>query len=304
MLTRIFYYFMVLPISTLPFSVLYGLSNMLFQLLYHVVGYRRKVVYQNLKNSFPNKSKVELNAIEREFYRHLCDLIVESLKGFGMSENDVKQHMKFRNPELLDQYFEAKKSVVMVGGHYGNWEMFALAIDRVIKHKAVALYTPLANKFLDAKVRSSRSKYGLQMLSISEIRENLANTQHILTATIFGSDQAPGKRQRAYWMQFLNQETAVQFGTEKFAKEYDMPVIYGTIHKVKRGQYEVEFTVICNQAAEMEYGSITQEHTRMLEQCINEQPAYWLWSHKRWKRPRPEAEHLYEQGEYEEVILT
>jgi KDO2-lipid IV(A) lauroyltransferase len=302
MLIRLFYYAIILALSRLPFKILYGLSDFLFVFIYHLFKYRRKVVRQNLKNSFPNKSVREISFIEREFYRHLCDLVVESLKGFSMSENDVKQHMKFRNPELLDQYFDEKKSVVMVGGHYGNWEMFALAIDRVIKHKAVALYTPLANKFLDTKVRYSRSKYGLQMLSISEIRENMANTQHLLTATIFGSDQAPGKRQRAYWMRFLNQETAVQFGTEKFAKEYDMPVIYGMIHKMKRGQYEVEFTVICDHSAEMEYGRITQEHTRLLEKYIIEKPAYWLWSHKRWKRPRPEAEHLYKHGDYTEVI--
>lgn len=292
MLSRMLYYLVILPISYLPFAWLYRLSDGLYVLLYGVFKYRRSVVSKNLLLSFPEKSAAERLEIERNFYRHLCDLIVEGLKGFNTSYPEVAQRMKVINPEVIDRYFEQGRSVVLVGGHYGNWEMFALAIDQCIKHQAVALYTPLKDKYIDGKVRASRSKYGLFMLSINQIRENLASTKHQLTATIFGSDQAPSKRQRAYWMTFLNQETAVQFGTEKFAKEYNMPVVYGFIHKVKRGHYEFSFQDITDAPNETPHGWITQTHTRLLEETIRKQPEYWLWSHKRWKRKRPEGEEL------------
>jgi KDO2-lipid IV(A) lauroyltransferase len=287
------YYLLVLPLSYLPCRVLYLLSDGVYVLLYGVFKYRRAVVAGNLKRSFPEKSEAERLLIEQKFYHHLCDLLVEGLKGFSISYKAVQQRMKVKNAELLDGYFEKGKRVIVVGGHYGNWELFALAIDRSIRHKAVALYTPVANAFLDKKVRKSRSKYGLFMLSIKEIRAQMASTEDELTATIFGSDQAPSKKQRAYWMTFLHQETPVQFGTEKFAKEYNLPVVYGIIHKRSRGHYEVVFELICSEPSEHPYGWITETHTRMLERAIREQPEYWLWSHKRWKRRRPEGEELH-----------
>jgi Kdo2-lipid IVA lauroyltransferase/acyltransferase len=286
MIGYFFYYGLILPISWLPFKALYAFSDGLFFLVYRVFKYRKRVVNANLKNSFPTYSEQKILEIEEGFYRHLCDVVVEAFKGFTISEKDVAERMQILNPAVLDGFFEQGKSVVMVGGHYNNWELFALAIDARINHQAVALYTDLQNKVMDQKVRSSRSKYGLRMLSIHQIREALAQKQDELTATIFGSDQSPSKKQRAYWMTFLNQETAVQFGAEKFAKEYDMPVVFGLIHKVKRGFYEVHCQLITAKPNETPLGYITQMHTQLLEKAIIDKPQYWLWSHKRWKRTR------------------
>ncbi len=286
MIGYFFYYVLILPISWLPFKALYKFSDGLFFLVYRVFKYRKRVVNANLKNSFPTYSEQKILEIEEGFYRHLCDVVVEALKGFTISEKDVAERMQILNPAVLDGFFEQGKSVVMVGGHYNNWELFALAIDARIKHQAVALYTNLQNKVMDQKVRSSRSKYGLRMLSIHQIREALAQKQDELTATIFGSDQSPSKKQRAYWMTFLNQETATQFGAEKFAKEYDMPVVFGLIQKVKRGFYEVHCQLITAKPNETPFGYITQSHTQLLEKAIIDKPQFWLWSHKRWKRTR------------------
>jgi Kdo2-lipid IVA lauroyltransferase/acyltransferase len=291
-LSLLLYYLVILPLSYLPFWFLYRISDFLYLIIYDVAKYRRSVVSKNLANSFPAKTDSELSSIERLYYRHMCDLIVESLKGFNIAYHRVEKRMKIMNPEVMDQFVEQGKSLFLVGGHYGNWEMFALAIDRKIQHKAVALYTPLSDEFMDSKIRESRSKYGLRMLSIREIRENLKSTKEELTLTIFGSDQSPGKSQQAYWMTFLNQETAVQFGTEKFAVEYDMAVVYGIIQKRSRGHYEVEFKLITDDPGSKPLGWITQKHTKMLEDAIEAQPEYWLWSHKRWKRERPEGEKM------------
>ena len=287
--SKLLYYLFILPISKLPFGVLYLLSDFFYFILYKVIGYRTKVVRQNLSNSFPEKSEQEIKAIESKFYAHLCDLIVESLKAFSISKKEVKKRMVNRNPELINQFYGKGKHVVMVGGHYGNWELYGIEIGMDLKHKATALFTPLKNKFFNDKIRKSRSKYGLAMLPITGVKKRLETEKENLFAIIFASDQSPRKSQRAYWLNFLNQETGVQFGAEKLAKEYDATVVFGNIYKVKRGFYEVEYQLICESANDTKYGFITTTHTKMLEQDIINCPEYWLWSHKRWKHKRPEG---------------
>jgi len=290
--SKLLYYSVLLPISKMPFWMLYLLSDFLYLILYRLIGYRTKVVHQNIKNSFPEKTRAEIKSIEAKFYSHLCDLIVESIKAFTISKEEAQKRMKDRNIELLNQLTSKGKQIVMVGGHYGNWELFAITIGINLQSKALALYTPLKNEFFDQKIRNSRSKYGLEMLSIQNIKDKIKVMEQELFTIIFGADQSPRKTQKAYWMNFLNQETGVQFGTEKFAKDYNAAVVFGNIYKQKRGYYEVQYDLICENAADMETGVITQKHVRMLETVIQNQPEYWLWSHKRWKHKRPEDEPL------------
>lgn len=288
--SKLLFYLVILPISKLPFGVLYLISDFLYLVLYKVIGYRTKVVRANLENSFPDKSGAEIKELEAKFYSHLCDLVVESLKAFSISLEDAKKRMKDRNIEVVNQYHKQGRQVVLVGGHYGNWELFAITIGATTEHETIALYTPLKNKFINEKITESRSKYGLGMLSIKEIKSKLTDINSGLYAIIFGADQSPRKTQRAYWMKFLNQETGVQFGTEKFAKEFNAVVIFTNIYKVKRGYYELQYDVITEQPNEEELGYISKTHTQMLEKVIQAQPEYWLWSHKRWKHKRPEGE--------------
>ncbi|MDB9964232.1 lysophospholipid acyltransferase family protein [Vicingaceae bacterium] len=290
--SKLLFYLVILPVSKLPFWTLYLISDFLYLVLYKIIGYRTKVVRQNLTNSFPDKSEKEILALEAKFYSHLCDLVVESLKAFNISLEEAKLRMKDRNIEVVNQYFKQGRQVVLVGGHYGNWELFAITIGATTDHKTLALYTPLKNQFINEKITKSRSKYGLGMLSIKEIKSKLNDINSDFYAIIFGADQSPRKSQRAYWMKFLNKETGVQFGTEKFAKEFNAVVIFTNIYKVKRGYYELQYDVITEQPNQEELGFISKTHTQMLEKVIQEQPEYWLWSHKRWKHKRPEGEVL------------
>ena len=292
MASKLLYYCIILPISYLPFRLLYGISDLIYFILYKLIAYRTSVVRKNLKNSFPEKSEEDIKQIESRFYAHLCDLIVESIKAFTISEKEVKKRMINRNADLINRYTQMGKQVVMVGGHYGNWELYAIGIGMDLEAQSIALYTPLKNQFFDEKIKQSRSKYGLEMLSIHQIKSKLDKSDKELYAVIFGADQSPRKSQRAYWMKFLNQETAVQFGTEKFATEREAAVVFGNIYKIKRGYYEVKYQLICEDASKMDYGDITKSHVKLLENDIRKQPEYWLWSHKRWKHSRPEEEPL------------
>ena len=285
--TKILYYGILLPLSRLPFGILYLLSDVMFLALYHIVGYRRKVVYGNIKNSFPEKTTQELRDIEKEFYRHLCDLVVESIKTFTISKEEALERLTVKNPEVTNQFHANGQSIVGVGGHNGNWEIYAVVCAMQIRHTPIALYTSLSNKFFDAKMRESRSRYGLDMVPTSQ-KDSMMHDHPEPSLYIFGIDQCPKKSQRAYWMEFLNQETGVQFGAEKFARDHDLPVVFGNIRKLKRGYYEVEYQVVCEDPKVLETGEIMRRSTLMLEKCILEQPAYWLWSHKRWKHKREE----------------
>ena len=281
------YYIVIIPISLLPFPVLYGLSDVLFAVLFYVVGYRKKVVMENIRRSFPEKTKEEHHEIARKFYHHLCDLVVESLKIFTISQKQVRKRMICKNPEVVNNYFENNKSIVLAGGHYNNWELFAVAIDEIIRHQSIGIYLPLANKFFDGKMRKTRSKFGLRMISTKIVKQVFEEEKNNLTATIFAIDQSPSKPDNCYWMKFLNQDTGVSFGTEKYAKEYNYPVIFGRVNKPKRGHYVLEFETACESPQQTEKGEITQKVTDMLEADIIKQPEFWLWSHRRWKLKPP-----------------
>ena len=285
MISRILYYIFVLPISILPYPLLYFLSDLLFLIIYRVIGYRKKVVQTNLSNSFPEKSDLELQEIMTNFYRHFCDIIMESIKSFTISEKQLRKRLVIKNPEFSNTFAEKGKSIIFVGGHYNNWEICAQAFSMYSSHKCIGIYKPLSNTFFNDKINSSRSKYGLSLVSMKQTKKWF-NNDSVPKAIVFGSDQNPSNPKRAHWLEFLNQDTAVLFGAEKYSKEYNWPVVFVNISKVKRGYYEVEYSLITDTPRDEEHGRITEDFTKRLEQDIINKPEYWLWSHKRWKHKR------------------
>ncbi len=241
---------------------------------------------KNLKKSFPPKSDAEIQKICRHFYHHLCDLIVESIKLFSIKSDQIQKRFKVNNPEILQPYFDQGKSIILVGGHYNNWEMLAAGIDQQVAHETVALYSQLSNPFFDSKMKSSRGAFGLRMVTTKESFAYFKEECTTPRMTIFGADQSPTYSKSVQWTTFLSQNTAVALGTERFAKKYDLPVVYGAINKVKRGHYSLDISVLCNDPKSTSDGEITELHTGKLEEQILDQPEYWLWTHKRWKRKR------------------
>jgi len=285
-LNLVFYYSVLIPISRLPYRVLYFLSDGLYIIIYKLVRYRKNVVLQNIANSFPDKTSSEQQQIVGGYYKHLCDLVVESIKVFTISAAQVRERFTIINPEYIDRFYDKGQSVILAGGHYNNWELFAVAIDAPIKHKAVAIYKRLSNPFFDDKMRTSRSKYGLKMISTKSARDEFEKEDG-LRVIIFGIDQFPSRTMNCYWGQFLNQDTAMSFGVEKYAKEYNYPVLSGRINKIKRGYYSFEFTDAIEEPRQTAHGGIIRRVNYLLEQDIIAKPDYWLWSHKRWKHKRP-----------------
>ena len=245
---------------------------------------------RNLKASFPEKSDTEIKDIATRFYKHLADLIVESVKFFSISKKQALKRLHVVNPELIDAYAKKGQSVILVGGHYCNWEIIAIALDLNIQHQTVALFSKLKDPFFNKVMLQSRTKYGIKMVTTKDSARYFEEDSRNNTATVFGADQSPTYNKNVIWTNFLNQETAIAFGTERYAKKYDYPVIYGAINRVKRGHYSFELSLITETPNDTPHGFISIEHTRRLEQQIITEPSNWLWTHKRWKRKRRDDE--------------
>jgi KDO2-lipid IV(A) lauroyltransferase len=249
----------------------------------------------NLRNSFPEKNEAELLRIEREFYKHFCDLILESIKAFSISEEEVSKRMIHKNTELFDQLAKQNRSVAAVGGHYCNWEWFGITIAQSIPHKALAFFTPLKSPFWNDKMTKSRSRFGLHMYSIKELKQLNSVVESGLTATMFGSDQSPSNPRKAYWTKFLNQDTGTQYGAEKHAIKFDTAVVFAEITKLKRGFYQTEYKLLYESVEGLEYGAVIELFTKNLEDQIKKKPEYYLWTHRRWKHKRPTDEKFEEE---------
>ena len=270
-----------------PYPILYGISNFFYYLIYYVVGYRKKVVFKNLKNSFPEKTDAELTVIMKKFFRHFCDLVVESVKNFSIQDKEASRRLVSVNLEVMNRYAEKGQSVILCGGHYANWELWAVAGPQQLKHQVVAIYKKLRNDYFDQKMRDSRGKFGLHLVRTLDTGEYFKSNHDKNIAMVFGFDQSPSNPKKCIWINFMGQETGALFGAEKYAKDYNLPIIYGEARKIKRGHYEMRYELITETPGDYAHGELTQIlHTR-LEKDIRKTPEYWLWSHKRWKHKRP-----------------
>jgi KDO2-lipid IV(A) lauroyltransferase len=287
-MSRLLYFFILFPASKLPLGILYLVADFLFLLFRTVWPYRKSVIETNLKNSFPEKSAAEIKKIRNQFYRHLADLFVEGNRNFGISAKELKSRITVGNPELMQELLDKKRNILLVGGHYGNWEWVITSQALLFEQHAIGLGKPLTNSYFDSKINALRGRFGMDIVHAKNYKEFISKPYEKGFAMLTLSDQAPGDSLRSYWMNFLNQLTPVLYGAEQMAHEYDLSVVFFSLKKVKRGHYTMHLELICESPKGLPYGAITEKHTQLLEAQIKEQPEFWLWSHKRWKRTIPE----------------
>jgi KDO2-lipid IV(A) lauroyltransferase len=285
-------YFISLPfiylIAVLPFPLLYLFSDFVRFVLFGVFGYRRQVIYNNLRNAFPEKSESEIRKTMKNFEHYLCDLFLESLKTLTISPTKMLQRCRMSDQAALifDRFHSEGKHVIIVMGHYGNWEWAGNTFSLTRKTQLYVIYHPLKNKWFDGLIYRMRTRFGTKLIPMREtLKYMLENRNENPSATAFISDQTPHP-DKAHWMQFLNQDTPVFLGTEKFSRKLEYPVIYVSINRVKRGYYVLDAQVLCENPKATADFEITELHTRKLESDILKDPQIWLWSHRRWKHKR------------------
>ena len=282
-------YYLTLPViylfSILPFWWLYRLSDFLFVFFYYLVGYRKKVVFENLQKSFPEKSEKELSILQIKFYRYFCDLVLETLKSLTISPATLKKRIAFTGFEIFEEYAKQNQSIIIVMGHFGNWELGGARFAVEPYHQLFVIYNPLRNKYFDRLIYKMRTRLGNGLYSMKDSIRGIIKDKDKLTATAFIADQTPSPK-GAHWMQFLNQDTPIYTGTGKIATKMNYPVVYVGINREKRGYYHVKIEKLVEKPAEFSVTEIIEKFVRRLEKDINRSPEIWLWTHRRWKHKR------------------
>jgi KDO2-lipid IV(A) lauroyltransferase len=286
-------YALTFPLALLPFRILYFLSDVLYYFVYYAARYRRKLVRKNLRNSFPESSSKELLKIEKTFYHHFCDYFFETLKLLNISDARMKRHFVFKNEELVQYFLKQGKPVILLLGHFGNWE-WVTSITLWMKNDENLVigevYRPLKNKVSDLFFRRLRKRFHSSGFLKDEVYRDILTMQKNGKNWLLGfmSDQRPSKRNAQHWMQFMNQDTPALAGTEKIAKHTRAVVCYLDITCVKRSYYEGKVKLITENPTETQEFEITEKYMQALEKTIRKHPAGYLWTHNRWKYKRPD----------------
>lgn len=273
-----------LMFAILPLRVLYIISDCFYYLNYYLVQYRKKIVFQNLRNSFPEKSDKEIKTIAKKFYRHFGDLFVETLKMMHMPLSESRKRIKIKNPEVLEKLYANHKLILAAMGHYNNWEWVSMLTRP--EFQVISIYKPLHDPNFDRFMLKLRSMKGSILVSTTQTLRffNSWNDPEKRGFFCFIADQSPLLKDIHYWTQFLNQTTPIFIGIEKIALKFNFPVCFFRIEKIKRGYYQLEIVPITENPANTKPYEITEAHVRLLEDDIKKNPEYWLWSHRRWKR--------------------
>jgi KDO2-lipid IV(A) lauroyltransferase len=279
-------------LSHLPFRVLYGLSSGLYLLSFYVIGYRKKVVYANLRNSFPERTPAQIEALAKGFYRHLSDLVVEVLKLNTISREELLRRVRFRNPELVQEQVEQGRPVILMGGHLANWEWLTAAVSAFFPYAAEGIYKPLSNEFFESYLLRMRSRFGALMVKTKETLREFIRRKQVPRLIGMLSDQTPPGGEVQYWADFLNQDTPFFVGVDKLAPSFHYAVIFLGFRRVRRGYYECTFEPLYDGVEALDQSSypLTETFARHLEAWIKAYPADYLWSHRRWKNKRPKAD--------------
>lgn len=270
-------------ISVLPYRIFYWFSDFFFFLVYRVVGYRKKVVRDNLKLVFPEKSAMERKRIEVEFFKHMCDMFMEMVKTMSLSKNQVKERYNVLNIDVIKK-IEKERSILIVCSHYANWE-WNVSINNYVNIKGYAVYQPISNKYFDRWIRRVRARWNTTLITTGETAKTVVRNKRDGITGAFGmvSDQSPQWHRAKYWREFMGITVPVINGAEMLARKLDLAVLFLKVSKVKRGFYQAEFIPITTSGKNTGPNEITDRFIELAEQQIRERPEHYLWTHKRWK---------------------
>ena len=271
-------------LSLLPFSVLYVVSDLVFFMVYRVIGYRKGVVRGNLELVFPDKAVPELRRIEKAFYQHMCDMFLEMIKTIGITDSEIQKRYTFTNIEEFLQFEKKKQSVMLMLPHYASWE-WVFSLNTHINSAAYGIYQPLTNKYFDRLVRSLRAKWGTTLITTKQIWDIAAKNNKENKLAVYGiiSDQSPMIRKAHYWAPFMGITVPMHTGAEYLCKKFNFPVLFLKVEKVKRGHYRSTFHVLAKDPNDYPDYELTDAYFKQVENAINEAPEYYFWTHKRWK---------------------
>lgn len=268
----------------MPFWLLYVLSDILYYILYYIVGYRKKVVRGNLQTAYgATHTPAQIKTFEKEFYSHLCDILLEGIKGIVTPRAELEKRYKVVNPDLYDTYYERGQSAIFTSSHTSNWEWGISTLCHYLKHEIFIIYKELKNPRINHYLRHRVNDSVMCGMKDTSKGFKAQIAKNVPTLFILAADQNPANRQQAHWVNFFGKETAAIHGIAKYAQYYNFPVFYFGTKRVKRGYYETTLDILIEDPSKFTPEEITQIYMSKVEEHIRQDPSQWLWSHKRWK---------------------
>ncbi|PWA06305.1 lipid A biosynthesis acyltransferase [Flavobacterium laiguense] len=274
-------------ISILPFPLLYLLSDFIFIIVYHIIGYRTKTVRENMALTLTHLSEKERYIIEKKFYHHLCDLFLEMIKTMTISKEEICKRYVFKNIEVYKEIEKKEKSIAIMCAHYASYE-WAISLNYHSKYKSYGIYKKISNDYFDKLVHKIRSKFKAILITTKETIPTIINNNNnnILSVYGFASDQSPKANTAFHYAKFMGIEVPVHTGAEMLAKRYNMNVVFLQTKKIKRGYYEASIELLSENSSEVPNYELTDQFLKLVEKQIYEAPEYYLWTHKRWKHKK------------------
>jgi KDO2-lipid IV(A) lauroyltransferase len=270
--------------SKLPLKVLYVFSDFIFFLIYHIVGYRKKTVRENLKNSFPEKTQKELKTIQKKFYRNFSDYLVETFRSFSISDRELKVRIQYINQHIFHEAKNEKKNIILLAGHVFNWEWYTALATITPQKNCFPVYRKVQNNFWEEKIKNIRNRFGNQSLEAKEvIRHIFKNPNDGDSIYMFVADQTPHFSEVTYGLNFLNQKTPTFIGYDKLSTRMDLIFVYCEMKKIKRGYYQVNYHRIYPESEKFIEYEVVKKFHKMLENTIKKRADNYLWSHRKWK---------------------
>ncbi|WP_339724901.1 MULTISPECIES: lysophospholipid acyltransferase family protein [Maribacter] len=277
-------YFPFYMLSVLPMQILYFLSDCAYYFIYYMIQYRIKVVLDNLRKAFPEKSEEEIKDISKRFYRHFCDIIFESLKTLTITKKEAKNRLSLENPEILTGFLENGRSILLYTAHQGNWELLVY-LPLILTYPSNTFYRPLNNRYFNGLLLLIRERFGVTCVEeFKGYRTIIAqNNNPVPVMNCIIGDQSPRRKSAIHWCNFFNRKTAFYLGANTISMKTNNVVLFPRFTKIKRGYYQLCFDLIEEFPSHSEGYNIVVEYARCLENTITQSPEMWLWSHRRWK---------------------
>lgn len=271
-------------ISRLPLAILYLISDLIFFVIYYFVGYRKKVVLENLKRSFPEKSPKEIEKIRKQFYINFADYIVEMVRSFTISRTELRVRVQHLNQDLFTDAKAEGKNIILLAGHVFNWEWFNALASIVPQKHCHPVYRKVQSTFWEDQIKKIRNSFGNEALEAGDVMRHIfRNKNDGDSVYMFVADQTPHVSFVDVGLEFLNQETPVFIGYDKLATRMDLVFIYCEMKKVKRGYYQINYHRIVPDGEKFEEFEVVKKFHKLLENTINKRPSNYLWSHRKWK---------------------
>jgi KDO2-lipid IV(A) lauroyltransferase len=273
--------------SRLPLRALYAFSSFLYLLAFYVVRHRHQVIRGQLEQVFPGASDAERELIHKRFLKNFCDVVVEVLKSFSMTDADMRAHVRILNLEVARRYLDAGQSVMLVTSHLGNWEWLLHGVTLQLGYPVDAAYKPLHDRWAERLMLKIRSRFGARLVPAKELLADFLRRRGIVRAVAMNADQAPVSTDKRYWTRFLGQDTAFYIGAEQIARATRLPILYVAVRRIRRGYYEVELRPLWDGREVTEPNTVTERYARACEIDVLKSPADWLWSYRRWRLKKP-----------------